>query len=448
MPRASPRSAAQHYLRRLAAAFLCGAILLGGASAAGFVANAIVQLAAIALLLAGLWANDTWPPPAIADHRWPLTLFALAAGMIALQIVPLPPSIWQSLPERSAIAQGFAVARVDPGWLPWSLTPDATLTALIALTPPLAIYAAAIGAGPVERTRFLNCLVAVAVLSAILGAIQRLQGPDSPLYLYAITNRASAVGFFANRNHLGTLLLCTVPFCAVLARNAWADRMLSPTGMLHVTALGAAMLILLAGIAITGSVAVAVMAGPVVATAIAIFAADRPKPVRRAALLGGAGVLAAAALSVAAFPRQPSSTDQHRAAIIPTAARAAVDHLPLGAGGGSFVTAYPRYEEAAAVTPEYVNHAHSDYVEWLLEYGLPGLALIVAALALWVRATWIAWRNRGTAVARAATTALGVVLIHSAVDYPLRTAAIAVVAALASALAAPHPGASRDDGGS
>ncbi|UZK69021.1 O-antigen ligase family protein [Sphingomonas sp. S1-29] len=424
----------------LGAAFLCGAVLLGGASAAGFVANAIVQLAAVMLVLASLWGRNARSRQAIGDHRWPMILFALTAGMIALQVVALPASIWQSLPQRSAIVQGFALAQVDPGWLPLSLTPDATLAALVALAPPLAIYAAAIGATPADRTLLLRCLVAVAVLSALLGVAQRLHGPDSPLYLYAITNRGSAVGFFANRNHLGTLLLCAVPFCAVLGASAWADRATSRKGTLQVAALTAAMLVLLAGLAITGSVAVAVMAGPVVAASIAILAAGRAKHLTRAALLGGAAVLTVAAASVAALPRQSSASDQHRTTIIPTAARAAADHLPLGAGGGSFTAVYPGYEDPAAVTPEYVNHAHSDYVEWLLEYGLPGVAIVATALALWVRATWIAWAGGGSDIARAATTALGVVLVHSAVDYPLRTAAIAVIAALATALAAPRRG--------
>ncbi|UUL82474.1 O-antigen ligase family protein [Sphingomonas qomolangmaensis] len=393
-----------------------------------------MQIAAIALLVAVLWAPDAAARQAVADHRWPLILFALTAALIALQIVPLPASLWQTLPHRSAVAQGFALARVDPGWLPLSLTPAATAAALIALIAPLAMYFAVIGAIRAERMLLLRALVAMAVLSAIVGALQRVQGPDSPLYFYAITNRGSAVGLFANRNHLGTLLLCAVPFCAVLIRSARTERARGRAATLHVVALAAAMLVLLAGVAITGSIAVALMAGPVVVAAILILAADQAKHVKRVALMGAVGVLAVTAVSASVMPRQLPASDQHRDSIIPTAARAAVDYLPLGAGGGSFTAVYPGYEDAATVTPEYVNHAHSDYVEWLLEYGAPGMALTAAALALWARATWVAWRSGGD-VARAATTALGVILVHSAVDYPLRTAAIAVVAALATALA-------------
>ncbi|WP_033919715.1 O-antigen ligase family protein [Sphingomonas sp. 37zxx] len=431
---------------RLIATFFCAALLFGGASAAGLVANAAVQIAAIALALSVLATRKPPPRGTFARNRWPLLLFALTAAMMLLHIVPLPPSIWQALPQRSAILDGFVLAGVEPGWLPLSLTPDSAIGALVSLVPPFAMFVAVIDADDSDRIWLLRLLVAMAALSSVVGGLQRIQGIDSPLYPYAITNRGSAVGFFANRNHLGTLLLCSVPCWAVLARRALAapvaDRRWQP---LYLAGLAIAAPLILGGLTIIGSVAVAVMAGPVIALSVAIILAGRNKRFGRATWLGIGAIVAVtvAALSLGLSSPEPSSSQQ-RDSTIPTTLRAATAYLPLGSGAGSFTTVYPRYEYPAAVTPEYVNHAHSDFAEWLLEYGLPGLAVIAAALAWWGRAAWRAWAPGGGDIARAAMVALGVILVHSMVDYPLRTAAIAVVAALAAALATSPSGSQAD----
>jgi O-antigen ligase len=116
--------------------------------------------------------------------------------------------------------------------------------------------------------------------------------------------------------------------------------------------------------------------------------------------------------------------------------------MPFGSGGGSFRHIYPSYEDPEAASPEYINHAHDDYAELALEYGAPGALLAMGALGLWawrMRTLWAA-TGSGQRLARAGCAAVGIVLLHSLVDYPARTAAIAVLTAFAAALmAAPSP---------
>ena len=101
---------------------------------------------------------------------------------------------------------------------------------------------------------------------------------------------------------------------------------------------------------------------------------------------------------------------------------------------GSFRSVYQLYEDPARVTDTYVIHAHNDYVELALETGVPGIFLLVLFLAWWGRASWRAWRLDGGAYARAASIASGAILVHSLVDFPLRTAAISTVFAMCLAL--------------
>jgi O-antigen ligase len=91
------------------------------------------------------------------------------------------------------------------------------------------------------------------------------------------------------------------------------------------------------------------------------------------------------------------------------------------------------------VTKQFANHAHNDYVEAVLELGAAGLLLILAFLFWWGRRAYSAWSRdfEGAALARAGSVMVGVVLSHSIVDYPIRTAAIAAVFAFGCALMVP-----------
>src|SRR5205814_3380001 len=93
------------------------------------------------------------------------------------------------------------------------------------------------------------------------------------------------------------------------------------------------------------------------------------------------------------------------------------------------------YEDHGRVTSTYVIHAHNDYAELALEMGLPGIVLLFLFLAWWIAAAWRAWRSvEAGPYARAASIASAAVLVHSLVDFPLRTAAIGASFAMCLAL--------------
>jgi O-antigen ligase len=115
----------------------------------------------------------------------------------------------------------------------------------------------------------------------------------------------------------------------------------------------------------------------------------------------------------------------------------------VGTGLGSFQQIYRTYEDPADASRQFVNHAHNDWAELALELSLPGLLLALIFMLWWGRRAAAAWTGdfSGAALARAAAVAIGVVLFHSLVDYPLRTSAIAALfgAACALLLQAPIP---------
>jgi O-antigen ligase len=119
------------------------------------------------------------------------------------------------------------------------------------------------------------------------------------------------------------------------------------------------------------------------------------------------------------------------------AAQAAAEVFPAGSGAGSFSRVYALHERPAEFQGAYVNHAHNEYLEIALEFGLPGIVLLALFLWWWATRAFAIWRSpASSAFAQAATVASAAIMAHSLVDFPLRNAAIAGVFAASVALMA------------
>lgn len=365
-------------------------------------------------------------------------IMGLAGLVVLLQLIPLPAGIWAGLPGRSGLAEGLALTGETGAWLPLSETPYRSVTTLFAVIPSLALFIAVKLLRPSPRW-LAFAIVAGMTCSIALGALQVAGGRDSPAYLYPVTN-TGAVGVFANRNHMGTLLLVSIPFAAVLLA-AFKGRASGSAQGRWAAGIGALILILV-GIALNGSLAAVSLALPVLlASAALIPAAVRWRgialPLAGVALIGGVAVLASTPIATGASSAATDTLMQSRQAIWSTTSNAIRDTLPSGTGLGSFEQVYRQYEDPAAVTSKYVNHAHNDYLELVLELGAPGLLLILLFLGWWGVAAIKVWTSPlSTPFGRAASIASAAILAHSVVDYPLRTAAVAAIFGVAVALMA------------
>lgn len=417
-----------------APAFLVACILAGG-SRQGVTANALLQLAGAAILC---WAvafpgGTQWPVPRAL--RW----IAIAVLSIALlQLIPLPADLWTALPGREIVVAGFTALGVPLPALPLSLDPSAGVGVLLTLLPPAAMFAL-VQRTDLERHHLLvAALLATTLASVGLGLLQ--VGGDR-FYLYRSTNVGVATGFFANANHMGALLLVSAPFAAALFA-AWLKRAHTPADRLVAYAAGGGMgAVLAVGIFINISMAVLLMGAPVILLSALLLT----KAGKWRGLLAVAAVASVAAVFVAATTVELSDSArtsiEQRSEIWGRTTAAIETHGAAGTGLGTFDQVYPLAEDAQRIDPISVNHAHNDYLELLLELGLPGAVLMLAFLAWWgVRAARVWSDPDATSFARAATIAAAALLLHSVVDFPLRTAALGAVFALCLALMiAPSP---------
>lgn len=414
-------------------AYIVLCVLLGGASAAGYWANMVLQLLAIAIILWATWRREERSPATAAPGLLWLIASILVLGLI--QLLPLPPTLWSVMPGRNHIVDAYGLMGIPLPWLPLSLTPDRSVTALLALLPPTAVFLVVTRLGYGRNRTLAYAIVGVAGLSLLMGIMQVLGGPSSPLYLYSITNRGSATGFFANSNHLATLLFVAIPFIAAIALNKHKRRSASRKRSWAWVVPAALVLMLFIGLLVNGSLAGLALAFFAVAGCGAMVLWHRKAvplwmPIVALALIVGA--IAGSATDtfsnkIAQVAQSHSATT--RSVSFANSIDAARAYFPTGSGIGSFVKIYPQFEDPNSVTRVFVNHVHNDYIEIVLDAGLPGLVLLLLFIGWWCRQTIYAWSSKGAddPFARAATIATAAVLAHSFLDYPLRTSAILAI---------------------
>jgi O-antigen ligase len=418
--------------------YLLGCLVLGG-SAQGVWQNMVLQLLGLGIIA---WAAAEPSKEMLPGPAKRLLFLAIAAiAVVVLQQIPLPPSVWRH-GVRAHLAQSYQLLGRPAPSLPISLTPYESLAALLCIIPPLAMFCAIVRLKAFRPSWLAASLLGGAVAGIILSALQVAgAGRTSAWYPYAETNLGLGVGFFANANHMADLLVIALPFVAAIAAAGRSRNIQRYSALL--TVLVALALLLIAGTVLTRSLAGYLLAVPVIAGSALIVLPQWSRWRGWIALIAGltvllaAGALATSSVGSTKIGVKAVGSVQSRAVILQKTAKAISDHMPLGTGLGSFVRVYRLYESPQTVTNEYVIHAHNDYAELTLELGVPGVILMLLFLGWWARAVWAVWRNaEGGPFTRAASIATTVVLIHSLVDFPLRTAAISTCFAMFLALLA------------
>ena len=424
--------------------FLVFAVALGGSSVAGMTANAVLQIAAV-IAIAAIFARPDATPRS-AGERQLLILAGLFGALFVAQLIPLPPALWSVLPGRQHVVEGLTALGLPLPWMPLSLAPEKTVQSGLSLLAPVAMIVM-IGAfrRPVARAAVLVLLILM-VLSVLLGVAQ--VAGNAGLYFYAFTNGGSAVGFFANSNHFATLMCLTLPLAAGLVAR-WrrgADGAQAASRVFASAVLLAIVLLGLLGVTMTKSVAGAGLSLMALVGSAVIVLSGLPRN-WRLGFLGGV-VVVLIVVAVAAFNSgigDLTTTDigggyLSRTAMWRVTAGAISEFGTAGAGFGSFPQLFHLFENPETVNSVFANHAHNDLLELVLEGGIPGVLLLVAFLIWFVVRVASLWlMERRDPLAQGASIAALIIMLHSLVDYPLRTSAIATLFGLCLALLARDP---------
>lgn len=437
MTLAIPRWLADGALPFATATVILLALVFGGGTQQGFWSDAIIQLASLPLMAVVLVSPNLMRVP-----RGPIILLCLLVALPLAQIIPLPPTLWTALPGREEIARAYSAAGIALPWLPVSLAPIVTWHSVISLLPVVAVFLAMLRLSNRWRRIFVLMMLAIAFLSVLLDLFQMMEGQFSALRFYAITNVDRAVGFFANSNHNAAFLYCAIPFAA-----AWGIglRRQPRRALLVAVLLGAVIIGLAVAQSRTGLI-LSVIAG---LSCIALVMCDGSEKSRRrllGAVVGGnvIALLIAFQFGFIGMTKRMQDADIIADLRWPVAAvtlKAAEAYLPFGTGFGTFVPVYQAVEPRTLLFERYMNRAHNDWLELSLEGGLLSIFGLLVFLAWFGRSSFQIWRpnQKGaepldTTLARAGSIVVVLLMLHSIVDYPLRTTGLMVVFALGCAL--------------
>lgn len=419
------------------AIFVVFVSLTGGASRYDVLSLAPLRLISAMVLAAVAWRLSRAD---LGRVRIPLLMLMAIAATMALQLVPLPPALWSELPGRSLIHEIGGLLRMEEIWRPVTFSPGRTFNSLASLIVPLAALGlmAQLDARSMKHVPWI--FVGVGCLSALLGIAQVAFEDASNLYFYAVTNHGTAVGLFANRNHNAVFLACCFLICLLRIGGLEGDRAINAR-----IAIAAAMTLLICGIMVNSS-----RAG-LLSLALALLVFMASQVIRRVRSSGastsrqGLGLATAAPIALVAaatamvgafiwFERSPAfsrvleqdAVADARVKILPVVLDMAAQFQPWGVGFGAFEQAYRTVEPESLLFPSYVNHAHNDWLQFIVEGGLAGAAImLVLGILLIKRAIRLAPADRdGAPMQRDAGIAFGVLFIlgvASTLDYPLRT---------------------------
>lgn len=389
-----------------------------------------------AIVLAAALTNraSRWTRPGPTDM--------ILGGIVVLfviQLIPLPPALWTLLGGREPIA---AIDREVFGhllWRPISIHTEATWQTFAFLVPFLGSYLAFRSGGEARRSAIMRGVAIGFALAVALGLLQ-VAGLDF-LHPYPIeADNQFGNGFFTNHNHQATFVLmgaimlaCHGPAAAKGSIDGKLVALATAAALATVASGSRAGFVLMTGAALTGGL-------------FWLVTRARTAKASGPGLRPFAWALAAAAVLSAIVSALVIGTDRYtlgrvglmedqRFELAPIAWQATWQFWPTGSGFGTFQTPYRQVEPIEALRFLDVTHAHNDLLEALIEGGLPALILIVALSLRILVLTGRALRSqRADSLTTAATgLALAIPLVHSLVDYPLRTMAVSALFAVAIA---------------
>lgn len=372
--------------------------------------------------------------PASRFVRSALLLALLVPVIPMLQLLPLPESMWEWSSVHRLVAADLRIAGIEPISYPWTMWPESTIRALLALLPALACFVGALALGDAPNRRLVPLLLGLILANLAFGLFQVGLPPNSAMRLY--TDNGSGIGgVLVNGNHQGTALIVGM----LLALGMWARervRRRDDGQRQGLVAIGyaAVSLVCLVAVALTGSSAAMLIA--IMAYAIAVVATGLLSIRRIRSSRGGmvAGIAVAALLVLGLLSAQGwlnlEQTDAVRYELAREATALGLGHAPFGSGAGTFVDSFAQSASPLFQRGEYVNHAHNEFAQWWFEAGWLGLLLMGLVLGLVAASGWRLMRGRRRdPVAIACWLAVVTMLAHSWVDFPLRTISLMSLAA-------------------
>ncbi|MER8758348.1 O-antigen ligase family protein [Mesorhizobium sp. M0976] len=385
------------------------ALMIGGGTASGLYSDTLIQIAAI--VSAAAVFSQTSGPRTVHSGLW---LLILAVGLGVLQIVPLPAAIFNGL-RPELLLGGPWVGENRFRFI--SVGVGRTVECLLYLVGAAAFFLAVLRLRVEQVNALLPFFFMGVLCNGLAGAIQySLSDSIAIVGLLPFTINA---GLFANVNHFSALLFVSIPF--LVYYGLFRGHLLS----------GSIGLIVLLLLLLAAGSRAGVLIGLAITVLSVVFLSAHSRSGGLSVLLIFVGL---SVYTIGAWTKIDAEVIDPafgRGEFARTTIDGIKDNWPTGVGFGNFQKAYQIYESKSMIFDKYVNHAHNDYLEVAFEGGVIAVLLMIAYFCLLL--------NRLIEVRRdpfqkAAFLSVSFLLIHSLVDYPLRTEALAMTFAYMNAI--------------
>lgn len=375
----------------------------------------------------------------LSQLRWPLILGGLLAAWALFQTAPWDLFGWHHpLWDQAAEALGQAVRPSI------SVAPEASLARLFRLLTYAGLFLVAWRTGHQGENAALivRAVALLGTVHAAYGLVEFSSRDPSILWLPKLYYRHDVTSTFVNRNSYATFAGLSVLANLALIAEALMKNVDSRSRATTVLSMFENLLwrakfpvigtiVTSAGLLLShsrgGLVATAAGIAALVASVAAAPSLSAPwcKWFAGVVIAAGGGALLLSGGGVFERLNAMSDVDEGRGAIYDATLAAIRDNLLTGTGLGSFQFVFPMYQPASLAG--LVDLAHDDYLENILELGLPAALLLYALLAYLIGQCALGIRRRRRdalypCIAVAASTLAGV---HSIFDFSLQIPAVA-----------------------
>ncbi|RUY61945.1 O-antigen ligase family protein, partial [Mesorhizobium sp. M7A.F.Ca.CA.001.05.1.1] len=332
---------------------------------------------------------------------------ALGLAVFCFQIVPLPAALLSGLRPEVLLANPWLSGETGLRFV--SVGVGRTIECLLYFVAMAAFFLSVTRLRPDQVYGLLPFFFMGVICNGLAAAIQ--YSLSDTVAIQGLLPFTINAGLFANQNHFSALLFVSIPF--VVYYGLFRGHLLS--GSLGLITL---LLLLLAAGSRAG-----ILIGLAITMVSVVFLSARSR-------LGGYGIPAVfiglSLYTIGAWTKIDAEVVDPafgRAEFARTTIAGIEENWATGVGFGSFPKVYQIYEKGEMIFKPYVNHAHNDYLELALEGGAP-VVFLVAAYAILLFAFSVTARR--DPLQKMAFLSVSFLLVHSLVDYPLRTAALAM----------------------
>ncbi len=380
-----------------------------------------------------------WPGLAAPFSTPKLVLLAawVAAGLLAAAAGRIP-----LLAALDSLLYGLVLGWIGLVSVSAILAPHVSAEVLLLALLPAGAFVLQAGLKP-PPAAVLGAVAAAGAVVALVAVLQYAGADPFRLFGWATpaagSPRMRVFSTLGNPNFVAAFLTAAAPA-------AWAAGRLLPDRRRRIAVLSAGGLLLAVGILATGSRAPALAA-----LGVAAWALFRSLKKRHLAVLP---ILFGLVLVGVSTARPLADTLAGRFFIWRVSLPHAFESPLVGGGPGSFQLNYPAWETARlAVAGDearyagFQRHSHNDYLETLVDYGVPGLLLLLAVPAVVLGRFCFAKRADADPTAEGSAAGAVALLALALVDFPLHRPAeallfwlfLAVVHSSNTILAAPGP---------